>query len=175
MFQNRVFESAYNEFTNRLSNWISDRLEPASLLDYGKVNLMQNRYELRMFLETNHKRYLKAMEDMKIQQAAENRKEDETESDDQSGSDLTSSESDEPEDDAAKGSGIKGEEDRKKRRKDKKSAVAVNEKEPKAGFGNLLAWKLPTKAMHSDYDKYTANIDDMPDAANVTTEIVDVG
>lgn len=35
-----------------------------------------------MFLETNHKRYLKAMEDMKIQQAAENRKEDETESDD---------------------------------------------------------------------------------------------
>ena len=63
MFQNRVIESCYNEFTNRLSNWISDRLEPASLLDYGKVNLMQNRYELRMFLETNHKRYLKAMED----------------------------------------------------------------------------------------------------------------
>ena len=40
MFQNRVIESCYNEFTNRLSNWISDRLEPASLLDYGKVNLM---------------------------------------------------------------------------------------------------------------------------------------
>lgn len=77
---NQYKETPYNELTSRLSNWISDRLEPASLVDYGKVNLMQNRYELRMFLETNHKRYLKAMEDQKIQQAAENRKDEDTES-----------------------------------------------------------------------------------------------
>lgn len=89
---------------------------------------------------------------------------------------MSSSESDdEPEDDAAKASGVKGEDDRKKRKKDKKSLPVTNEKEVKAGFGNLLAWKLPAKAMHNDYDKYTANIDDMPDATNTTTEIVDVG
>lgn len=28
--------------------------------------------------------------------------------------------------------------------------------------------------MQSDYDKYTANIEDMPDAANNATEIIDI-
>lgn len=55
------------------------------------------------------------------------------------------------------------------------AAEAENNKESKPGFGNLLAWKMSNKAMHNDYANYTANIEDMPDAANNTTEIVDVG
>ena len=165
--QNSYKDSAFNEFTQRLSNWISDRLEPASLLDYGKVNLMQNRYELRMFLETNHKRYLKAMEDQKIQQAAENRKEDETESDELSGSDLSSDESDEEGEDD-KGNKIV------KRKKDKKSAAPVEPPKP-SGF-SFKNWAKPSMGnVHNDYDRYEANIDTMGTHEPQTTEILDVG
>jgi hypothetical protein len=73
-------ETPYNDFTERLSNWIADRLGDDTLVDYGTTNLMQNRYELRCFLEKNAKRHAQWLEEMAAEAAAAGKKNDEDES-----------------------------------------------------------------------------------------------
>lgn len=73
-------ETPYNDFTERLSNWIADRLGDDTLVDYGTTNLMQNRYELRCFLEKNAKRHAQWLEETAAEAAAAGKKNDEDES-----------------------------------------------------------------------------------------------
>lgn len=67
-------ETPFNDFTERLSNWIHERITGDVLLDYGTVNLMQNRYELRVFLERNARRHAKEIEVMTAKYLAEGKK-----------------------------------------------------------------------------------------------------
>lgn len=67
-------ETPFNDFTERLSNWIHERITGDVLLDYGTVNLMQNRYELRVFLERNARRHNKEMEALAAKYIAEGKK-----------------------------------------------------------------------------------------------------
>ena len=142
-------ETPFNEFTDRLSNWISDRLEPASILDYGKVNLMQNRYELRRFLETNAKRHAKCMEEMRIQAALEKRKEESSEeSSSESESSSYESSSQEASSKVTPASGKEGsstvkKEKRKKKKRDpnrspRDVSPASDEVNPSEAIGNTV-------------------------------------
>lgn len=71
------------------------------LLDYGTVNLMQNRYELRVFLERNARRHAKEMEAWAAKNIAEGKKANgESESDEDDAENKDGEESNHSEEDA---------------------------------------------------------------------------